>query len=299
MAAPAAVIADFAAEVGSEGPVAVEGSRTEWSVGGEPAPGTRLVRAPGGVVDHQPGEMIVRVRAGTPVAELEAAVAERGQTAALDPADPRATVGGTLAVGRSGIRRLGWGPVRDSVLEITYVSAEGGVVKAGAPVVKNVTGFDLVRLMVGSLGTLGLLAEVVLRLRPRPQATLWLTAGGVDPFRVRASILRPSSLLWDGERSWVLLEGAASDVAAERLALGSDWQETDGPPPIPSVGRESVDPAGLASLEGSFVAEVGVGIVHRPHPGPRSAPSPAVSRLGSAVKARFDPTGRLNPGRQL
>jgi NAD dependent epimerase/dehydratase family enzyme len=80
----------------------------------------------------------------------------------LDPVDPeRATVGGVLAVGESGIRRLRYGPVRDTVLEVRFVNAAGKVVKAGGPVVKNVTGYDLCRLLVGSVGTLGFLAEVV------------------------------------------------------------------------------------------------------------------------------------------
>ena len=74
----------------------------------------------------------------------------------------------SLAVGHSGIRRLGWGPVRDTVLEVRYVSADGRLIKGGGPTVKNVSGYDLPRLFVGSLGTLGIIAEVVLRTRPVP-----------------------------------------------------------------------------------------------------------------------------------
>src|SRR4029077_12080729 len=120
-----------------------------------------------------------------------------------------ATVGGVLAVGRSGIRRLGYGPVRDTLLEARYVSAEGRRVKAGGPVVKNVSGFDLCRLLVGSLGTLGLLAQVVLRCRPLPAVSRWL-AGGADPFDLLGRLYRPSSILWDGTTTWVLLEGHAA-----------------------------------------------------------------------------------------
>lgn len=299
----------LAAEVGTDGPVAIVGGRTQWDVGavedGAAHQEVRELRAPAGVVDHQPEEMIVRVRAGTPVAELDAVLAERGQMVPLDPDDPeRATVGGVLAVGRSGLRRLRWGPVRDTVLEIRYVSAEGRLVKAGGPVVKNVTGFDLCRLLVGSLGTLGLLAEVVLRVQPRPAVARWLRSpGGADPFSARAALYRPSSLLWDGTTTWVLLEGQGPDVEAEAARLGPEWVEVDGPPGRPGAGRTSLDPGRLPDLRDSagreaFLAEVGVGVVH----GLRSAAAPvepSTLDLNRRVKAMFDPCNRLNPGRRV
>ena len=154
------------------------------------------MRAPAGVVAFEPAEMTVRVRAGTTVADLDAALAEHGQTVAL-PAWPGATVGGVLAVGRSGVRRLGYGPVRDTVLEVRAVSASGAIVKAGGPTVKNVSGYDLARLVVGSLGTLAFIGEVVLRTRPIAATTRWLSAS-VDPFDALARLHRPTALQWDG-----------------------------------------------------------------------------------------------------
>jgi glycolate oxidase FAD binding subunit len=287
----------FAEEVGHDGAVVAVGGRTQWEVGGAVDPGAREVRPPSGIVAHLPEEMIVRVRAGTPVAELDAVLAERGQTVAL-PAWDGATVGGVLAVGHSGVRRLGWGPVRDTLLEARYVSAEGRVVKAGGPVVKNVTGFDLCRLLVGSLGTLGLLAEVVLRVRPRPLATRWLR-GQTDPFDLRRRLHRPSSILWDGTTTWVLLEGHPADVDAETSACGAGFVEIDAPPPLPTAGRESRRPSALRSLTGAFVAQVGVGVVHRPHPVETPGPHPSTAELQRRVKALFDPAGRLNPGRKM
>ena len=282
----------FAAEVGDAGPVAPVGGRTQWDVGGAPAPGVREVRAPAGIVAYEPAEMTVRVRAGTTVAELDAALDEHGQMVTLDPRSPtQATVGGVLAVGHSGLRRLRWGPVRDTVLEARYVSAEGRVVKSGGPVVKNVSGFDLCRLLVGSLGTLGVLAEVVLRVQPRPRTAQWLTAEGVDPFELRRRLHRPSSILWDGLRTWLLLEGHPADVAAETPA---GFVACDGPPLLPSY-RTSLRPSALPALTGDFVAEVGVGTVHVDAP-----PAPrAVDPLHRRVKELFDPTGRLNPGRHV
>jgi glycolate oxidase FAD binding subunit len=277
-------LAAFAEEVGAEGPVVPVGGGTHWAATGE----GRRVRAPSGVDTYEPAEMTVRVRAGTTVAELDAALAEHRQMVPLDPAEPtQATVGGVLAEGVSGVRRLRWGPVRDTVLEVRYVSAEGRVVKSGGPVVKNVSGFDLCRLMVGSRGTLGVLAEVVLRVQPVPQASRWFRARDVDPFEVRRGLHRPSSVLWDGTTTWVLLEGHPADIA-------SDWEEVDGPPPLPPY-RRSLPPSHLRGLTGTFVAEVGVGTVHVDTL-PQVVEPDRVD-LHRRVKQLFDPTGRLNPGR--
>ena len=289
---------EFAAEVGSEGPVAVVGGRTQWEVGGAPAPGTREVRAPAGIAAYEPAEMVVRCGAGTTVADLDAALGEHGQTAAL-PDWPGATVGGVLAVGHSGLRRLRLGPVRDTLLEARFVSAQGRLVKAGGPVVKNVSGFDLCRLLVGSLGTVGLLAQVVLRVVPRPAVSAWFTQAGADPFEVRRRLHRPSSILWDGTSTWVLLEGHAGDVRAEVGGLPGSWADADGPPALPTGGRVSMRPAELRGLTGTFVAEVGVGIVHTDRPAPVRQLDPVVAELNQRIKATFDPEGRLNPGRSV
>jgi FAD/FMN-containing dehydrogenase len=296
----------FAAEVGPDDPVCVVGGRTQWDVGGRVGTGVREVAAPVGVVSHEPAEMIVRVRAGTTVATLDAALAEAGQMVPLDPSHPElATVGGVLAVGHSGRRRLRYGPVRDTVLEARFVTAEGKLVKAGGPVVKNVTGFDLCRLLVGSLGTLGLLAEVVLRCQPVPVARQWFVADErADPFELYRRLFRPSSILWDGRSVWVLLEGHPADVADQAGAvLGPAFAEADGPPPVPVGGRASMRPAELRSLRasaGDWLAEVGVGTVHTAETGllHESVGDRRAAELQVALKARFDPKGRLNPGRQ-
>lgn len=299
MTEPSRALRAFAAEVGDRGPVTVVGGRTQWDVGGPPAPGTREVRAPAGVVAFEPAEMTVRVGAGTTLAELDAALAEHGQCVAL-PDAPDATVGGVLSVGRSDVRRLGRGPVRDVLLEARYVGADGQLVKAGGPTVKNVSGFDLCRLLVGSLGTLGLLGEVVLRTRPRPPAAQWMR-GPVDPFDLHRRLYRPSSILWDGAETWVLLEGRAGDVSADRRRLLAEGlADVDGPPPLPPC-RASLDPAVLPRFraDGPWVAEVGVGIVHTTVPVPVPEPSEVVRALTRRVRAQFDPTGRLNPGRKV
>jgi glycolate oxidase FAD binding subunit len=284
-------LAAFADEVGATGPVTPLGGNTQWRVSSPPH---RVVRAPAGIVTHEPAELTVRVRAGTPVAELAAALAEHGQMVPLDPEDPeRATVGGVLAEGASGLRRLRYGAVRDTLLEVRYVSADGRLVKAGGPVVKNVSGFDLCRLLVGSKGTLGVIAEVVLRLRPVPTVTRWLMGRG-DPFLLRRRLAQPSSILWDGAMTWVLLEGHPADVAAEAAVIGGGFVDVAGPPRLPAP-RVSLRPSDLRSLTGEFVAEVGVGTVHVPEPADAAAPERV--DLHQRVKELFDPTNRLNPGR--
>jgi FAD/FMN-containing dehydrogenase len=294
----------FAADVGpaSAGPVSAVGGRTQWGVGGGISPDAREVRAPAGIVALEAADMTVRVRAGTTVAELVTALAEVGQTVAL-PAWDSATVGGVLAVGHSGLRRLGWGPVRDVLLEARVVTADGRVVKAGGPTVKNVSGYDLCRLLVGSLGTLAFTAEVVLRTRPLPPAERWLR-GDADPFVLVERLYRPAAVLWDGTTTWVLIDGQPDDVAAQSALAG--LADAHGPPPLPGPHRWSLRPSELPTLGGGgsspdgpgrFVAEVGVGVVHAERPAPARQVDPHVVELHRRIKAVFDPGGRLNPGR--
>lgn len=281
-------LAEFAEEVGADGPVTIAGLATR----GGPVDGVRTVMAPAGVHDVQPDEMIVRCGAGTPIEELDAALAVHGQAVAIPPTG---TVGGALSVGTSGIRRLGYGPVRDTLLQAHFVNAAGLLVKAGGPTVKNVSGFDLCRLLVGSRGTLGFLAEVILRTRPRAWFEQWYVTER-SPDDVQRGLYRPTSLLWDGTRIWALLEGHADDVTSQARALG--LEPADDPPDLPSGGRWSLPPAELPALVGTgrFVAELGVGIVHHEHAAPERPVDPAVADLHRRIKHEFDPAGRLNPG---
>ncbi|HEX6395534.1 MAG TPA: FAD-binding protein [Acidimicrobiales bacterium] len=304
------VLERFASEVGDYGPVCCVGGRTQWDVGGPVSSGTREVTAPAGVVAHEPAEMILRVRAGTRLEDLSAVVGEGGQRVALEGAAD-ATVGGVISVGRSGVRRLGWGPLRDAVLEVTAVSSRGELIRTGAPLVKNVTGFDLCRLLTGSLGTLAFVAEVVLRCLPLPEVERWYVAEGADPFEVYRKLYRPLSILWDGRRTWVGLAGFEVDVEEQaRGTLGEMFSLVDGPPSLPGPGRRSLAPASLRSLPsvvadaGAWLAEVGVGVVHCDSPaGDRlrceDGPSQSVVELHRRIKENFDPAGRLNPGRQV
>ena len=293
-------VVDFAEEVGPEGPIAVVGGRTRWEVGGLPAPEARTVTAPLGIVEYKPEEMVVRVGAGTTVAELNAALSQHGQRSALP--DRGGTVGGAIVVGENDRDVLRWGALRNAVLQVTYVSSEGRVVSGGGPTVKNVSGFDLPRLMVGSLGTLGAVAEVILRTNPLPAVSRWFSSDS-NPFDLYDQLLDPSCVLWDGSTTWILLEGYGPDVDAEagRAAEVGTLTEADGPPGALGGHRWSLPPGELRTfaLDHSepFLASIGVGTVLTTVGQDRRASSPAVTAIHERMKLFFDPSGRMNPGR--
>jgi glycolate oxidase FAD binding subunit len=142
-----------------------------------------------GITVYDPDELVVTARAGTPLAEIEAALAERQQMLAFEPFDHaplfgaalgRATLGGVVAANVSGSRRLSSGAARDHILGFTAVSGRGEALKGGGAVVKNVTGFDLPKLMAGSWGTLAVLLSVTMRVLPRPRAETTLLFRGLS-----------------------------------------------------------------------------------------------------------------------
>jgi glycolate oxidase FAD binding subunit len=127
---------------------------------------TRLNR----VVEHEPGDLTATAEAGTSLAAFQAALRARGQWLSLDPPDPdRATLGGVMAANAAGPRRHLYGTARDLVIGMTVITADGAVVRAGGKVVKNVAGYDLPKLFVGSHGTLAVITDVTVKLRPLPE----------------------------------------------------------------------------------------------------------------------------------
>lgn len=123
-----------------------------------------------GVIEHSPGDMVVTVKAGTAFHELQAYLAKHQQQVSLDPAMPHlSTVGGVIASNDSGPKRMGYGSARDIVLGLKVVYPDGTVIRTGGKVVKNVAGYDMNKLFIGSMGTIGVITEITLKLRPLPK----------------------------------------------------------------------------------------------------------------------------------
>lgn len=171
--------------------VTFQGGGTDLDLGAPPARLDAVLhtRRMASVREHAPSDQIVAVGAGMTVAELQRHLAPHGQRLALDPPFPeQATVGGVVAANAFGPRRSRYGSVRDLVIGITLVRADGVVARGGGKVVKNVAGFDLPRLLCGSLGTLGLVAEVIFRLHPLPEASATAVFEGLSAARVAEAV---------------------------------------------------------------------------------------------------------------
>ncbi|MBC7133746.1 MAG: glycolate oxidase subunit GlcE [Roseovarius sp.] len=178
-------------------PLRIEGGGTR-PIGG-PTNGARLsTSAMRGIALYEPGALTLVVGAGTPLAEVEAALAAEGQRLAFEPMDHRGllgtegtpTIGGVVAANVSGPRRVQVGACRDFLLGVRFVDGAGRIVRSGGRVMKNVTGYDLAKLMAGSYGTLGVLTEVALKVLPAPQAAASLTLRGLDDTRAIAALAR-------------------------------------------------------------------------------------------------------------
>lgn len=203
-------------------PVLIWGSGTHQGYGGRVAPKIVVSTARFDQIDWHPDDLIVTVGAGVTAGALERTLAERNQTALLPEDAEAATVGGTLAAGLSGWRRLRYGPTRDRVLGVTLVTGDGRVVRAGGVTVKNVAGYDLSRLSVGSFGRLGVIAQVTLKLWPVPRATATVT--GVDADAALDVAYRPLGIVETEQDTRVVLGGVPDEVDAEAALLGGTRQ---------------------------------------------------------------------------
>ena len=203
-------------------PVLVWGGGTHQGIGGRVDPAIVLSTAGlNSIVDWQPEDLTVVVEAGVRVADLEDTLSERGQTALLPEVPGGGTVGGTVAAGVSGFRRLRYGPTRDRMLEVELVTGDGRIVRGGGRVVKNVTGYDLPRLATGSFGSLGLVGRVCLKLWPLPVAALTVTLA--EP---RSDYgYRPLAVIEERDRVLVFLGGTPAEIEARAAELGGDSQE--------------------------------------------------------------------------
>jgi glycolate oxidase FAD binding subunit len=326
------------------------------------------------ILDYAPSDMVLAAEAGTTLAQIQAATREHRQMLALDAPHPeRATIGGLVATGAFGPRRARYGGVRDLIIGVALVRADGAVAHGGGKVVKNVAGFDLPKAVCGSLGTLGLIATATFRLHPLPEATGAALVGDVTATdvvallgKVRKAQLEPTRMValregggklevafgFEGFGKGVeqqlrrLAELAGAEILADE-ASAAFWKRHDHtrgagslrvklaslPSRFPQVDA-LVGPILDALRPGSFVwyAALGLGFVGGDVADPggatralgaarealiagggslvvEAAPAPvraAIDPWGpvpnsfpimAAMKHRFDPEGRLNPGR--
>jgi len=181
----------------------------------------------GGIVEYEPADLTITARAGTPFIALQATLAENGQFLALDPqTHPGSTIGGIVATNASGPCRLRYGTARDLVIGTRVVTGNGTIARSGGRVVKNVTGYDLNKLYIGSLGTLAVLTEVTLKVSPRPreERTLAILMPDIDAacaltYRLLRSALTPTAIEAapaDGEAVCVTIHLGDRRVALDR-----------------------------------------------------------------------------------
>jgi glycolate oxidase FAD binding subunit len=183
-----------------------------------------------GIVGYEPTELVLTARAGTPLSEIEAALAEAGQCLAFEPPHfgDAATLGGSVACNLSGPARPYAGACRDFVLGTRIINGRGEVLRFGGEVMKNVAGYDLSRLMAGAQGTLGVILEVSLKVLPRPAAEQTLAlemdaAAAIRQFNAWAARPLPiTAACHDGERVRVRLSGAEAALRAARRKLGGE-----------------------------------------------------------------------------
>lgn len=190
-----------------------------------------------GIINYHPSELVVTARAGTTLVELEAALAEHGQMLAFEPPhfEPSATIGGCVASGLSGPRRMAAGAVRDFVLGARLLDAQGRLLAFGGEVMKNVAGYDVARLLTGSLGIFGAILEVSIKVVPRPaeELTLCLALDEVQaldafarwrsqPLPISAACWVPSATPGQPGRCAVRLSGAPPAIAAARGRIGGE-----------------------------------------------------------------------------
>ena len=244
-----AAVLRFAAD--NKIPVLPRGGGTAQGIGGPPPTGALVLSTKrlNKLTHHEPGDMVATAEAGMALGDFQNALAQNGQWLPLD-GDPHATLGGLIATDRSGPRALGYGTLRDMVLGMSVVNGDGVARKCGGKVVKNVTGYDLAKLYIGSLGTLGVVTEVTFKLRPLPiDRRSWSiqgmdVAGGVECLAKIAALNLPLEQL-DAyivpKETKVNIGAMAAGTPAELDRIARDLStiaETYSKSPVPSeVGK--------------------------------------------------------------
>lgn len=209
-------------------PVRIRGSGSKDFYGGVPQGEILDTTAYQGIIDYAPEELVLTARAGTPLAEIEAALDAQGQMLPFEPPHfgPRATLGGCVASGLSGPRRASLGAVRDFILGVQLIDGRADTLRFGGQVMKNVAGYDVSRLMAGSLGTLGLILDVSLKVLPKPKLETTVQfecdeAQAIEKMNRWAGVPLPiSASCYHDQVLTLRLSGAETAVQAAQAKLG-------------------------------------------------------------------------------
>ena len=239
--------------IAAKTPMAIEGRGTRHGYGRPMQTGlsvsTRNLR---GITLLEPAEMIFSAKAGTPLSEVEAALAEHGQMLTFEPMDHRPlfssegepTIGAIAAGNISGPRRIMAGSARASLIGLRFVNGSGELIKNGGRVMKNVTGLDLVKLLSGSWGTLGVFSEVTFKVLPKPEGCITFELTGLDdtqgvtalcaalntPFEVTGAAHLPAGIAGKQARTLMRLEGFSKQLDYRLFRLGSEKRIGTGSP---------------------------------------------------------------------
>lgn len=277
-AAPVRDIVRSALENGT--PLRIVGARS-WLTAGRPVvAGEELSSGPGEIVEYVPGDLTITVRAGTPLQDITRTTAAHNQWLPLDPfGSPDMTIGATVATSSAGPLAHAFGTPRDQVIGLGFVTGKGDYVRSGGRVVKNVAGFDLTRLVIGSWGTLGVVTDVTLRLRARPEtdATIALvlsddsvrfreTLGAVAeahvaPFAMElVNPVAARAIGVDGDTLLLArLGGNGAAVAAQRDAFGRFGEIRDVDPTVWDMLRRAEPPESASvRFSGPLIAFDGI-----------------------------------------
>jgi glycolate oxidase FAD binding subunit len=289
-----------------------------------------------GITDYQPDELVLSARSGTPLAVLQAALAERGQVLPFEPPlyQGRATLGGTLACNLSGPARPWRGSIRDAVLGLQLINGRGELLSFGGKVMKNVAGYDVSRLQAGALGTLGVITEVNLKVLPAPESELTLryemsAANALALMNQRATLPKPlTAAAWFDGNLYLRLSGADSAVQHTAREWGGEQCESppweplremrlpffSGPEPLWRLScapTAPLDPQASQLLDWGGAQRWYRETPTAPPPGGhltlfsggdrhgelRGALDPVQQQLQIRLKQAFDPRGIFNPGR--
>lgn len=227
------IVSSVKAAYSTQTPLNIEGAGTKSFLGHQANNATPLsVTGHRGIIEYDPAELVLVARAGTPLKEIEALLRKNKQMLGFEPpfVDEGATLGGAVAAGLAGPRRAYSGGVRDFILGASFVNGKGETVTAGGKVMKNVAGFDLFRPMARSMGTLGVLLKIALRLLPMPEAEKTLLHEESDERQALEKMnMWPcetqaiSAACWDGLHIRIRLSGSPSGIEHARAHIGGEY----------------------------------------------------------------------------